>query len=64
MPRKKELKESTRSLGRIGSEKNHSYYVTIPIDFIRGLGWEDGQKLTVKRVGKKIHIISSNEVQS
>jgi bifunctional DNA-binding transcriptional regulator/antitoxin component of YhaV-PrlF toxin-antitoxin module len=61
MPRKKELKSSTRKLGKIGSEQNHSYYVTLPIDFIRKLGWQDGQKLIVKRVGKKVHIIDSED---
>ena len=57
MATKKNPKSFVRKIGKIGTDKNHSYYVTIPISFIRGLKWREGQKVVVKRVGKKIHII-------
>ncbi len=57
MPTKKSPSSYTRKLGKIGTDKNHSYYVTIPINFVRKLGWREGQKLVIKRVGRKIHLI-------
>jgi hypothetical protein len=45
-----------RKIGKIGSVKNHSYYVTLPVDFVRGLNWREGQRLSIKRVGIKLHI--------
>lgn len=58
MSRKKLVKSSIRKLGKIGTASNHSYYVTIPIEFIRALDWREGNKVLVKRVGKKVHILS------
>lgn len=59
MGRKKINKSYQRTLGKIGSPANHSYYVTLPIGFIRGLKWKEGQQLTIKKVGSKIHITNS-----
>ena len=34
-----------------------SYYVTLPIEVIRDLGWKERQKVVIKKVsGKKIEI--------
>jgi bifunctional DNA-binding transcriptional regulator/antitoxin component of YhaV-PrlF toxin-antitoxin module len=34
-----------------------SYYVTLPIEVVRGLGWKEKQKVVITRVsGKKIEI--------
>lgn len=56
MARKKTPKVYVRKIGKIGSVSNHSYYVTLPVDFVRGLNWREGQKLSIKRVGAKLHI--------
>lgn len=57
MRSKKTTKPYTRKLGRIGSEQNHSFYITLPIKYIRALKWGEGQKVIVKKVGQKLHII-------
>jgi len=59
MGRKKINKSYTRKLGKIGSPTNHSFYVTLPISFIRGLKWKEAQQLKIKKVGSKVHITSS-----
>jgi hypothetical protein len=56
MARKKTAKNYIRKIGKIGSVKNHSYYVTLPVEFVRGLNWREGQRLNIKRVGSKLHI--------
>lgn len=56
MGRKKIAKQYIRKVGKIGSSQNHSYYVTLPIAYVRSLGWREGQKVVVKKVGSKIHI--------
>jgi bifunctional DNA-binding transcriptional regulator/antitoxin component of YhaV-PrlF toxin-antitoxin module len=42
-----------RKLTKLGK---HSYYVLIPPRFIEALGWQERQKLVVRRRGKKIVI--------
>ena len=42
-----------RKLMRLG---NGSIGLTLPIEDVRGLGWREKQKVTVKRVGKKLII--------
>ena len=49
--------QKIRKLGKIGGEKNFSYYVTLPIDFVRDMGWRDGQKIVVKKSSKKPRLI-------
>lgn len=58
MTQKKSAKESIRKIGRIGTAKNHSFYLTLPMDFMKQLGWQEGQKVTVRRVGQKLHIVN------
>lgn len=45
-----------RKLGKTGNAKSPSYYVTIPVDLVRGLNWKEGQKVVVKRSRQKIVI--------
>ena len=44
---------NTRKLTKLG---RHSYGVTVPIEFIRKLGWKERQKVVVNLRGKKITI--------
>ena len=56
MGRKKIKKLYTRKLGRIGTNDNHSYYVTIPMSFVKSLALKQGQTLKIKKVGTKLHL--------
>lgn len=42
MGRRKRGQENIRKLGQF---RNISYFVTLPISFVRNLGWKEGQKL-------------------
>lgn len=48
MPRQEAGQENVRKLGRTGSSSSPSYYVTLPIEFIRRLSWRDGQKVVIQ----------------
>lgn len=56
MSREKLSKRYVRKLGKIGSASNHSYYVTLPIEYVRSMGWRDNQKLVVRKRGTKLVI--------
>ena len=43
----------TRKLGKIAGK---SYYVTLPVEFMRHLEWKDGQKVNVTLKGKELII--------
>lgn len=46
-------KTNTRSIQKLGG----SYYVTLPIELVRELGWKEKQKVVItKALGKKIEI--------
>lgn len=45
---------NVRKLTRTGGGKSIS--VTLPIEFVRLLGWKDRQKVVVRKTGKKIVI--------
>lgn len=50
---RKTNKTNIRNLQKSGG----SYYVTLPIDVVRELGWKERQKVVVTKVsGKKIEI--------
>lgn len=51
MSRRKITKENIR---KIQQSSRGSYYLSIPIKFIRNLGWKERQKVVVKRSGKKL----------
>lgn len=46
-----------RKLGKIGGKKNHSYYITIPMDYVKAAGWREGQKLIIKKSARKPKIV-------
>ncbi|MDX1765560.1 MAG: hypothetical protein R3313_01255 [Candidatus Saccharimonadales bacterium] len=56
MAREKLNKRHIRKLGKIGSATNYSYYVTLPIENVRDLGWRDNQKLVVRKRGRQLVI--------
>ena len=41
---------------RILQKSKGSYYITLPIEYVRMLGWKDGQKVRVKKDGAKLII--------
>ncbi len=53
MARRKLSERNTRSITKVG---NKSYAVTIPIEFIRELGWKEKQKVNVNIKGGKVVI--------
>jgi len=52
MPRRRSDQEHIRKITKSGD----SYAITLPISVMRELGWREKQKVTAKRVGKKIII--------
>lgn len=53
MAHAKTASEPVRKLTKVGGL---SYSVTIPLDIIRAFGWQEHQKVVVKKRGKKIII--------
>ena len=53
MARRRLEKKNIRKLTKLGGK---SIAVTIPIDMIRELKWQERQKVVVKKVGKRIII--------
>lgn len=37
-------------------KSKRSYYVTLPIEYVRKLGWREQQKVVVKKLGGKLLI--------
>ena len=64
MPRQSIENKSMRKLGRTGNVKSPSFYVTIPVDLIRSLGWKEGQQVVVKRSRSKIVIEDLDQAQA
>lgn len=52
MSRRKLSEENIRNI----QKSNRSYYVTLPIEYIRTLKWQDRQKIIVKKEGKRLVI--------
>ncbi len=48
MSRRVSGQENIRKLGQTGSSQNPSYFVTLPIGYIRQLGWRDGQRIVIE----------------
>ncbi len=44
------MDKNTRKIVKNGRE---SYYINIPKEIMRELGWKERQKLTVRRVGRR-----------
>lgn len=53
MPRQPIGSENIRKLNRLGGM---TYSLTLPIHYIRELGWQQHQKLSVTKQGKKLII--------
>lgn len=53
MPRRKIADRGTRKLLKLG---NGSVAVTLPIEYIRELRWQEKQRVTVRRRGKSLII--------
>ena len=53
MPRRRLEDKNIRKLSRIG---DHSLGLTLPIDIVRELKWQEKQKVVVKKRGKGILI--------
>jgi len=49
----KSASQPVRKLAKVGG---HSYSVTIPLSYIRELGWKEKQKVVLTMRGKKITI--------
>lgn len=47
MSRRVAGQEHIRKLGKTGSSQNPSYFITLPISYIRQLSWREGQKIEV-----------------
>jgi len=45
---------NTRKLFKVG---NGTYSVTLPVDIIRALNWQEGQKVIVKRDGGRKRVV-------
>ena len=54
MGRPRSDKFNQRKISKVGG--GDSYSVTLPIQYMRELGWREGQKVTVKKRGKKLII--------
>ena len=52
--RRKTGEEGIRKLTKFAG--GSSYGITLPIGYVRELGWKERQKLTVRKVGKKLII--------
>lgn len=47
-------KHRIRKLGTIGNAAQPSFYLTLPIEYVRSLGWQSSQQLTVRKHGRKL----------
>jgi antitoxin component of MazEF toxin-antitoxin module len=49
--RRKLKEKNIRKITKVGGT---SYAVTLPIEFVKELGWRERQKVVVKKVGKRL----------
>lgn len=57
MADKSQKERNIRKLGKIGPKKSQSYYITIPIELIKKLGWKDNQNLVVRKYRGKNKLV-------
>jgi hypothetical protein len=50
MGRRKVFDEDIRNI----QKSKRSYYITLPIQYVRDLKWRETQKVVVKKAGKKL----------
>lgn len=51
MPKRTVTNTRTHKIGKTGGK---SYIVTLPVEFVRHLKWQDGQKINITLEGKQI----------
>lgn len=56
MARQKSSKRHLRKVGKTGNVDSPSYFVTIPIDIMRAMGWYEGKQLVVRKSRGKVVI--------
>ena len=56
---KKSITNHHRKLGKTGNVDSPSYFITIPIEIVRAMGWADSQTLQVKKSRGKVVIESA-----
>lgn len=52
--------ERERLMPKLRVHKNSTYFVTLPKEYVEGLGWEKGDTLVVAPQGKRIVIENMN----
>jgi hypothetical protein len=52
MPRQQEGKENTRKVQR----SKGMYYISVPLELMRKLGWRERQKVVVNKFGKGLRV--------
>lgn len=50
-----------RKLGKIGGKNNYSYYITLPMDYVKAAGWREGQKLVIQKSARRPRIIIEDQ---
>ncbi len=54
MARQKSSKKHIRKVGKTGNVDSPSYFLTLPIDIVRDLGWHEGKQLVVRKNRGKV----------
>ncbi|TSA45355.1 hypothetical protein D4R51_01980 [bacterium] len=52
MARRRISEENIRSI----QKSKRSYYITLPIEYVRDLGWGEGRQVLVEKIGRKLTI--------
>ena len=61
MTKSKLTQKYTRKIGKTGNVDSPSYFITLPIHIVRGLGWFEGKQVIVRRSRGKIIIDTKTE---
>jgi len=57
----KRIKSEDDSLRKITKTGGYTYYVTLPKEELEALGWREGERVRVKRVGKRLMVEKSGK---
>jgi hypothetical protein len=60
MARSQSSKKHIRVIGKTGNVDSPSYFLTLPIDIVRDLGWHEGKKVAVRKNRGKVVIEDSS----
>lgn len=63
MAGKKTITNTLRKIGKIGNVDSPSYFITIPIEIVRSMGWNEGQHVRVKKSRGKV-VIETSDINS